>query len=125
MGKLVAKEEQEQNIFAVIETESCKLHEEHEESGWIVKNNLNIADAITIKIIKKEGEQLLACAQIIPAEKSALKDILQLPEESLTKSILIGSVWISPHNKDNLLPAVLYFVLRRAEFCNVNTSCLW
>lgn len=115
MEKLLTSEIKVQDRFVVAETESWKLPEKLEESGWIVKNNLKATDGITIKIIKKDGEQLLACAQIAPAEKSDLKDILKLPEESLAKSILISSVWVCPHNKDNLLPAILYFSLRRGR----------
>lgn len=86
------------------------------ESGWIIKTDLTETDTMTINILKSGTTELLAYANIALAEKSGLGKTLQLPEDALKNSVLIDSIWTSPHYKEvNLLPAILYFALRRGR----------
>lgn len=105
------------DILSLVETDSWVLKEKLDETGWIVRNNIEtINNGMSIKIIKEESEELLACAQIALADKTNLSNILQMPESAFSNSILINSVWVSPrYTKANLLPAILYLALRRGR----------
>jgi thiaminase len=101
----------------VNETKVSDLSNELDPSSWIIKQTGQLAEphGTLVSITNKEG-QALAAAVVTPAAKSQFQKLTKLPKKALANSMAISSIWMAPHvNQANLLPAILYFALRRGR----------
>lgn len=86
-------------------------------NGWVINNgNLVTDDLITIK---GSDNQILAVVNAYAASKA--KALVSIPQEKLTNSWFIDSIWISPnHPVSDAGSIALYFATKAARIYNID-----